>query len=103
MVASVEVGDLPGPDTPVSWLAGRPLVAIDGTVLALADTPGNDGFFGRPGSGRGGKPAFPRARMVALGECRTYAGRDPDQVSVGAALRIACRPTAKGDFPPSPS
>ncbi|MHB8274611.1 MAG: transposase domain-containing protein [Dermatophilaceae bacterium] len=35
-------------DTPGCWLAGRRLVAIDGTCLDLPDTPANDAFFGRP-------------------------------------------------------
>ena len=47
-------------DTPGSWLAGRRLVAIDGTCLDLADTPGNEGFFGRPGVTRVSAPRFPR-------------------------------------------
>jgi hypothetical protein len=60
-------------DTPGCWLAGRRLVAIDGTCLDLADTPGNEEFFGRPGSGRGERSAFPQARLVALAECGTHA------------------------------
>lgn len=64
---------LAGPDTPGSWLAGRRLVAIDGTCLDLADTPANADFFGRPGSGRGEQSAFPQARLVALAECGTHA------------------------------
>jgi hypothetical protein len=69
---------LAGPDTPGSWLAGRRLVAIDGTVLDLADTPGNEAFFGRPGSARGEKAAFPQARVVALAECGTHAILDAE-------------------------
>ena len=64
---------LAGQDTPGSWLGGRRLVAIDGTCLDLADTPGNEEFFGRPGSGRGERSAFPQARLVALAECGTHA------------------------------
>lgn len=60
-------------NTPGSWLAGRRLVAIDGTCLDLADTPANEEFFGRPGSGRGERSAFPQARLVALAECGTHA------------------------------
>ena len=54
-------------------LAGRRLVAIDGTCLDLADTPANTGFFGRPASSRGEQSAFPQARVVALAECGTHA------------------------------
>ncbi len=60
-------------DTPGCWLAGRRLVAIDGTCLDLPDTPANDGFFGRPGVMKGERSAFPQARVVALAECGTHA------------------------------
>lgn len=59
--------------TPGCWLAGRRLVAIDGTCLDLADTPANDEFFGRPGVMQGERSAFPQARVVALAECGTHA------------------------------
>lgn len=59
--------------TPGCWLAGRRLVAIDGTCLDLADTPANDAFFGRPGVAKGERSAFPQARVVALAECGTHA------------------------------
>jgi hypothetical protein len=67
------VRPLAGPETPGSWLAGRRLVAIDGTCLDLADTPVNVDFFGRPASSRGEHAAFPQARLVALAECGTHA------------------------------
>ncbi|HEY5187084.1 MAG TPA: IS4 family transposase [Actinomycetes bacterium] len=60
-------------DTPGCWLAGRRLVAIDGTCLDLPDTPANDAHFGRPGVMKGGRSAFPQARVVALAECGTHA------------------------------
>ena len=59
--------------TPGSWLAGRRVVAIDGTCLDLADTPANDEFFGRPGVNKGERSAFPMARVVAVAECGTHA------------------------------
>ena len=61
------------PGTPGSWLAGRRLVAIDGTSLDVADTADNDSFFGRAGVSKGEKAAFPQARVVALAECGTHA------------------------------
>jgi hypothetical protein len=64
---------LAGPNTPGSWLAGRRLVAIDGTSLDLADTPVNTEFFGRPPSSRGERSAFPQAKVVAVAECGTHA------------------------------
>lgn len=60
-------------DTPGAWLAGRRMVAIDGTCLDLADTPANVEYFGRPGSSRGEQSAFPQARLVAVAECGTHA------------------------------
>jgi hypothetical protein len=59
--------------TPGSWLAGRRLVAIDGTTLDVADTAVNDGFFGRPGVNKGERSAFPQARVVGVAECGTHA------------------------------
>jgi hypothetical protein len=61
------------PETPGSLLAGRRLVAIDGTTLDVADTVVNDEFFGRPGVNKGERSAFPQARVVALAECATHA------------------------------
>ena len=59
--------------TPGCWLAGRRLVAIDGTTFDVADTVDNDKFFGRPGASKGERSAFPQARLVALAECGTHA------------------------------
>lgn len=59
--------------TPGCWLAGRRLVAMDGTCLDVADTPANDAFFGRPGVMKGERSAFPQARVVGLAECGTHA------------------------------
>lgn len=64
---------LAGSGTPGSWLAGRRLVAIDGTCLDLADTVKNDAYFGRPGVMKGERAAFPQARVVAVAECGTHA------------------------------
>ena len=58
---------------PGVWLAGRRLVAIDGTCLDVADTTVNDEHFGRPGVNKGERAAFPQARVVALAECATHA------------------------------
>ncbi len=59
--------------TPGVWLAGRRLVAIDGTCLDVADTVANAAHFGRPGVNKGEQAAFPQARVVALAECGTHA------------------------------
>ena len=59
--------------TPGVWLAGRRLVAVDGTCLDVADTTANTAHFGRPGVNKGEQAAFPQARVVALAECGTHA------------------------------
>jgi hypothetical protein len=58
---------------PGVWLAGRRLVAVDGTCLDVADTATNAEYFGRPGVTKGEQAAFPQARVVALAECGTHA------------------------------
>ena len=60
-------------ETAPGWVAGRRLVAVDGTCLDLADTAENEAFFGRPGVNKGEQSAFPQARVVALAECGTHA------------------------------
>lgn len=62
-----------GDQAPGVWLAGRRLVAVDGTCLDVADTAVNAAFFGRPGVNKGEQAAFPQARVVALAECGTHA------------------------------
>jgi Insertion element 4 transposase N-terminal/Transposase DDE domain len=61
------------PTTPGVWLAGRRMVAVDGSCLDVADTAVNAEFFGRPGVNKGEQAAFPQARIVALAECGTHA------------------------------
>ena len=69
------------------WLAGRRLVAIDGTCLDVADTAENEAFFGRPGVNKGEQAAFPQARVVALAECGTHAIFDAEVGAVHASRR----------------
>jgi hypothetical protein len=64
--------------TPGAFLAGRRMVAIDGTTLDVADTPVNDEYFGRPGVNKGERSAFAQARLVALAECATHAMFDAE-------------------------
>lgn len=63
---------------PGAWLAGRRLVAIDGTTFDVADSVVNDEFFGRPGTAKGERSAFPQVRVVALAECGTHAMFDAE-------------------------
>ena len=57
---------------PGAFLFGLRLMAIDGQVLAMADTPDNDRYFGRNPGDRGSS-AYPQARAVYLCECGTHA------------------------------
>ena len=61
------------PGSSGAWLAGRRLVAIDGTCLDVADTAENVEWFGRPGVNKGEQAAFAQARLVAVAECATHA------------------------------
>ena len=47
------------------------LMAVDGFVLNIADTPANEQAFGRPQSGRG-QGAFPQVRVLALCETGSH-------------------------------
>jgi hypothetical protein len=56
---------------PGSYFKDFLLVALDGSTLALQDTPANDKEFGRS-SNQNGDAAWPSARFVALVECGTH-------------------------------
>ena len=60
------------PDTHDAFLFGLRLMAIDGTVEDVADTPANASDFGRH-AGSCGDSAFPQMRCVYLCECGTHA------------------------------
>jgi hypothetical protein len=59
------------PSTPGAFHRQYRLMALDGFVVDLADTPDNDRVFGRPGSGRGCS-AYPQARVLSLCEVGTH-------------------------------
>jgi hypothetical protein len=60
------------PGMPGVFLAGRRLVAWDGTKLHLADTEVNDAAFGRDRGG-GTVAGYPRLWLLTLIECGTHA------------------------------
>ena len=60
------------PGTTGAWLGSLRLMAIDGTMFDVADTPGNDAEFGRY-HGPDVTGPFPQARVVGLLECGTHA------------------------------
>jgi hypothetical protein len=65
------VKPIAGPASRGSWYGGRRLVSLDGSVLDLADEPGNLQAFGRPGASRG-TSAYPQLRSVSLLENGTH-------------------------------
>jgi Insertion element 4 transposase N-terminal/Transposase DDE domain len=60
------------PGTRGAFLGGLRLMAIDGSIKDVPDTPENDRAFGRHGTDRG-PAAFPQLRLVTLTECGTHA------------------------------
>jgi hypothetical protein len=60
------------PNTPGAFAFGRRLMALDGTIEAIPDTPANVRVYGRH-RGRRGPSAFPLVRAVALVECGSHA------------------------------
>ena len=71
LLAARVVRLLATPKTPGAFYQGMRLMAIDGFVLDLPDTPDNARIFGRPKSGRA-KGAFPQARVLSLCEVGTH-------------------------------
>jgi len=71
------------PGTIGAWFQGLRVMAVDGVVLDVPDTPDNLAAFAKAGtrtSTRTKKPAgepklgpFPQVRLVGLGECGTHA------------------------------
>jgi hypothetical protein len=60
--------------TPGAFLGPRRLMSIDGMEWDVPDTPANAAAFGFPSAGKdGAQGAFPRARVVTVGECCSHA------------------------------
>lgn len=76
---------LAGPTTRGAWLSGRRLVAIDGVMLDLPDTPANIAEY--PKAVGGTRRPYPQVKIVALGECGTQAVLDADIGSIGTGER----------------
>jgi hypothetical protein len=60
------------PGTRGAWFHGWRVMAVDGVVLDVQDTPANLAEFGKSGSGKTLSP-FPQVRAVGLAECGTHA------------------------------
>jgi Insertion element 4 transposase N-terminal/Transposase DDE domain len=60
------------PETPGAFRFGLRLMALDGHITNLPDTPENAAYFGRSGTDRG-QSAWPQVKGVYLSECGTHA------------------------------
>lgn len=60
------------PQTPGVFYKGWRLMALDGTVYNVPDSPANAAAFGRPSGGHRGDGAFPQVRKLSLGEVGTH-------------------------------
>ena len=60
-------------DTPGAFLGNWRKMSIDGLERDVPDTEASVAEFGYPGTGDGGRAAFPRARAVTIGECASHA------------------------------
>lgn len=60
------------PGTRGAWFRSWRVMAIDGVILDVPDTPENNTEFQHSGGGKG-ESAFPVVRVVGLGECGTHA------------------------------
>jgi Insertion element 4 transposase N-terminal/Transposase DDE domain len=60
------------PGTRGAWFRSWRVMAIDGVVLDVPDTPDNNAEFQHSTGGKG-ESAFPVVRVVGLGECGTHA------------------------------
>ena len=80
-----------------AYLFGLRLVAIDGTVENLADTPDLVAFWGRhPGSR--GDSAYPQAQVVYLSECCTHVVLDAGMWPIGTDERACARRLLRSVF-----
>jgi hypothetical protein len=60
-------------DTSGAFLGNWRKMSIDGLEWDVPDTEANAAGFGYPGTGDGGRAAFPKARAVTIGECASHA------------------------------
>lgn len=59
--------------TPGAWLGRWRLMAIDGVMLDVPDTPANLAVYERVSASGGTRRPYPQVKIVGLGECGTHA------------------------------
>ena len=86
------------PETPGAFLHGYRLMALDGTVEAVVDTPANARYF-RRSSNQHGEGAYPLVQCLYLVECGTHAVIDArfsttrhGEISLARTLRSRLTP-----------
>lgn len=78
------------PTTVGAFAFGLRLVALDGTVETMPDTPANAAYFGRQKGARGDS-AFPQVQCVYLCECGTHAIFDAGFWPYATSERVGAR------------
>lgn len=75
--AAVAAAPAAGPGTPGARWAGKLVLAVDGFVVDVPETPVNRAVFGGPLAGTSTirNTAYPQAKVVTLTECGTHALR----------------------------
>jgi hypothetical protein len=66
------VHPMASPQTNGAFLGGLRVMAVDGTVIDVPDSPGNARVFGYRGTRPGTKAAFPKVRLVRMVETGTH-------------------------------
>lgn len=61
------------PGTRGAWFHGWRVMAVDGVILDVPNTPKNIAEFGKKRHHKGDEGPFPQVRVVGLGECGTHA------------------------------
>jgi len=87
------VHPMASPQTDGAFLGGLRVMAVDGTVIDVPDSPANAKVFGYPGTGPGTKAAFPKVRLVLLVETGTHLIVDARQVSISDWGASSCSKT----------
>ncbi len=88
------------PETIGAYRFGKRLMALDGTMQDVADTPANAAAFARPSNQYGPGP-FPQIRLLALSECGSHAIVDAiisDHTQAERCLAEAVLPSLEADM-----
>lgn len=85
------------PGTPGAWLRNIRLMALDGVMIDMPDTPENQKDFPKPEGGT--RRPFPQTRIVGLAEIGTHAVIDIEIGSIHTGERKLAEPLARSFTP----